>query len=129
VRTQPTIDVVLPRFHAFAEDTVLIGHNLAFDMRMFQEKESVTRVCFDNPILDTLLLSAVIHPEEERHGLEDIAARLGVQSLGRHTALGDAIVTGEIFLRMIPLLEERGIHTLQQARTAAEQTYFARLKY
>lgn len=129
VRTQPTIDVILPRFHAFAEDTVLIGHNLAFDMRMFQEKESVTRVCFDNPILDTLLLSAVIHPEEERHGLEDIAARLGVQSLGRHTALGDAIVTGEIFLRMIPLLEERGIHTLQQARTAAEQTYFARLKY
>lgn len=129
VRAQPTIDTVLPRFHAFVEDTVLLGHNLAFDMRMFQEKEAVSEVCFDNPILDTLLLSALIHPEEERHGLEDIAARLGVQPLGRHTALGDAIVTGEIFLRMIPLLEERGIHTLQQARTAAEQTYFARLQY
>jgi len=129
VDDQPTIDAVLPRFHAFVEDTVLVGHNLAFDMRMLQEKEEVAEVCFDNPILDTLLLSAVIHPEEERHGLEDIAARLGVQPLGRHTALGDAIVTGEIFLRMIPLLEERGIHTLQQARTAAEQTYFARLDY
>lgn len=129
VAGQPTIDVVLPRFHAFAEDTVLIGHNLAFDMRMLQEKEAVSQVCFDQPILDTLLLSAVIHPDEERHGLEDIAARLGVQVLGRHTALGDAIVTGEIFLRMIPLLEERGIYTLQQARTAAEQTYFARLEY
>ncbi len=129
VRDQPTIDMVLPRFHAFVEDTVLVGHNLAFDMRMFQEKESSVGVCFDNPILDTLLLSAVIHPEEERHGLEDIAARLGVQALGRHTALGDAIVTGEIFLRMIPLLEDRGIYTLQQARAAAEQTYFARLQY
>ncbi len=129
VGDQPTIDSVLPRFHAFVEDTVLVGHNLAFDMRMFQEKEAVSEVCFDNPILDTLLLSAVIHPEEERHGLEDIAARLGVQPLGRHTALGDAIVTGEIFLRMIPLLEERGIYTLQQARTAAEQSYFARLQY
>jgi DNA polymerase-3 subunit epsilon len=30
---------------------------------------------------------------------------------------------------MIPLLEERGIYTLQQARAAAEQTYFARLEY
>jgi DNA polymerase-3 subunit epsilon len=129
VAGQPTIDIVLPRFHAFVEDTVLIGHNLAFDMRMFQEKEGVSEVCFDNPILDTLLLSAVIHPEEERHGLEDIATRLGVQALGRHTALGDAIVTGEVFLRMIPLLEERGICTFQQARTAAEQTYFARLEY
>ncbi|GIV70413.1 exonuclease domain-containing protein [Caldilinea sp.] len=129
VKGQPTIEVVLPRLHKFVEDTVLVGHNLAFDLRMFKEKEAESGVCFVNPVLDTLLLSAVIHPEEERHGLEDIARRLGVQVLGRHTALGDAILAGEIFLRMIPLLEERGIYTLQQARTAAEQTYFARLEY
>ncbi|MCS6825376.1 MAG: exonuclease domain-containing protein [Caldilinea sp.] len=129
VKGQPTIDIVLSRLHRFAEDTVLVGHNLAFDLRMFKEKETESGVCFVNPVLDTLLLSAVIHPEEERHGLEDIARRLGVQVLGRHTALGDAILAGEIFLRMIPLLEERGIYTLQQARAAAEQTYFARLEY
>lgn len=129
VKGQPTIDVVLPRLHRFVEDTVLVGHNLAFDLRMFKEKETESGVCFVNPVLDTLLLSAVIHPEEERYGLEDIARRMGVQVLGRHTALGDAILTGEIFLRMIPLLEERGIYTLQQARAAAEQTYFARLQY
>lgn len=129
VKGQPTIEVVLPRLHKFVEDTVLVGHNLAFDLRMFKEKEAESGVCFVNPVLDTLLLSAVLHPEEERHGLEDIARRLGVQVLGRHTALGDAILAGEIFLRMIPLLEERGIYTLQQARAAAEQTYFARLEY
>lgn len=129
VKGQPTIDVVLPRLHRFVEDTVLVGHNLAFDLRMFKEKEIESGICFVNPVLDTLLLSAVIHPEEERHGLEDVARRMGIQVLGRHTALGDAILTGEIFLRMIPLLEERGIYTLQQARAAAEQTYFARLQY
>ena len=129
VRGQPPIESVLPRFHAFAEDTVFVGHNLAFDMRMLQEKESLARVCFVNPILDTLLLSAVIHPEERQHSLEVIAQRLGVQAMGRHTALGDAIVAGEVFLRMIPLLEERGISTLRQAREAAQQTYFARLEY
>jgi DNA polymerase-3 subunit epsilon len=42
---------------------------------------------------------------------------------------GDAIVTGELFLRMIAPLEERGIYTLQQARKAAQQTYLARLAY
>jgi DNA polymerase-3 subunit epsilon len=52
-----------------------------------------------------------------------------VTAAGRHTALGDAIMTGEVFLRMIPLLEQQGIVTLRQARTAAERTYFARLKY
>lgn len=129
VRDQPVIEHVLPRFRAFVEDTVLVGHNLAFDMRMLREKEQSTGVCFVNPILDTLLLSALLHPEESQHSLEAIAQRLGVQALGRHTALGDAIVTGEIFLRMIPLLQARGIHTLRQAREAAQQTYFARLEY
>ncbi len=62
---------------------------------------------FGNPVLDTLLLSAVVYPEQESHSLEAIAGRLGLKALGRHTALGDAIMTGEIFLRMLPLLEAR----------------------
>ena len=80
-------------------------------------------------MLDTLLLSAVAHPEQARHSLEAIAERLGVNVVGRHTALGDAMVTAEIFLRLVPLLAERGIHTLGAARAAAEKTYYARLKY
>jgi DNA polymerase-3 subunit epsilon len=43
--------------------------------------------------------------------------------------LGDAIVTGEIFLRMIPLLEGRGIVTLSQAREASKRTLYARVRY
>ena len=60
---------------------------------------------------------------------EAIAARLGINVIGRHTALGDAFVTGEVFLKMIPLLNEMGIHTLRQALEAAEKTYLARVKY
>lgn len=126
---QPTIDAVLPRFRRFAEDTVLVGHNAAFDMRFLQLKEAQTGVRFEQPVLDTLLLSAVAHPEQASHGLEEIAARLGVNVVGRHTALGDALVTGEVFLRLVPVLSERGIRTLGEARTAAEKTYYARLKY
>jgi DNA polymerase-3 subunit epsilon len=126
---QPTIDAVLPRFRRFAEDTVLVGHNAAFDMRFLQLKEAQTGVRFEQPVLDTLLLSAVAHPEQGSHSLEEIAARLGVNVVGRHTALGDALVTGEVFLRLVPMLSERGIRTLGEARAAAEKTYYARLKY
>ena len=48
-------------------------------------------------------------PSSQNHSLEAIAERLGVRVIGRHTALGDALVTGEIFLKLLPLLAERGI--------------------
>jgi DNA polymerase-3 subunit epsilon len=129
VAGKPTIDEVLRAFHAYARDTVLVAHNAAFDMRFLQLKERRTGARFDQPVLDTLLLSAVVHPNQELHGLEQIAERFGITVLGRHTALGDAMVTAEVFLRLIPLLAEMGIHTLAQAREAAQATYYARLKY
>ena len=129
LKNQPPIEKVLPAFHAFAQDTVLIAHNAAFDMRFLQLKEEATGMRFDQPVLDTLLLSAVIHPNQESHRLEAIAERLNITIIGRHTALGDAIVTADVFLKMIPLLAEKGIHTLRQAREAAEKSYYARIKY
>ncbi|MCU0974021.1 MAG: exonuclease domain-containing protein, partial [Burkholderiales bacterium] len=127
--THPTVDQVLPAFHRFCEDTVLVAHNAAFDMRFLQLKETSTGVRFTQPVLDTLLLSAVLHEDLQLHQLEAIAERLGVNVIGRHTALGDAIVTGEAFLKMIPLLAEKGVRTLKDARDAAEKTFYARVKY
>jgi DNA polymerase III subunit epsilon len=126
---QPGIESVLPLFRRYAEGTVLVAHNAAFDMRMLQEKEAATGVCFDQPVLDTMLLSAVLQPAQDSHGLEAIAERLGVTIIGRHTALGDAVATAEIFLRLIPLLAARGLATLEQARNASRRTHEARLRY
>jgi DNA polymerase-3 subunit epsilon len=126
---QPRIGRALPAFARFCEDTVLVAHNAAFDMRFLRLKEESTGVRFTQPVLDTLLLSAVVHPNLEAHSLEAIAERIGVRPLGRHTALGDAIMTAEIFLRMLPLLAEKGIRTLGEAREASRTTYFARIDY
>jgi len=125
----PTIGEVLPRFLRFAEDTVLIGHNVAFDMRFFEIKERSLGIKIANPVLDTLLLAAVVHPNQEEQSLEAIAARLGVCVTGRHTALGDALTTAQVFLALLPLLAEQGIRTLGQAQVACENTEYARVKY
>ena len=108
---------------------MLVAHNAAFDMRFLELKEAATGVRFAQPVLDTLLLSVIVHPNLEGHGLEEIAERLGVSVIGRHTALGDALVTGEIFLKLLPLLAEHGIVTLGQALEASRETYHARLQY
>jgi len=129
VRGKPDIAEVLPAFHAFAQDTVLVAHNAAFDMKFLQLQEAKTHIVFHHPVLDTLLLSAVVHPSQASHRLEAIAARFNINVLGRHTALGDAMLTAEVWLRLIPLLQAMGIFTLRQAREAAQKTYMARLKY
>jgi DNA polymerase-3 subunit epsilon len=76
-----------------------------------------------------MMLSAVLHPALGNHRLEVIAERFGVDITGRHTALGDAMLTGEVFLRMMPLLADAGIVTLKQAREASERTLHARARY
>ena len=129
VAGMPTIDQVLPHFRHFVEGAVLVAHNAAFDMRCLQLKEAQSGVRFDNPVLDTLLLSSIIHPHQESHSLDEIAARLNLTNIGRHTALGDAIVSAEVLLKMIPLLEAKGIVTLNDALKASSRSPFATLSY
>jgi DNA polymerase III subunit epsilon len=125
LRAEPPIEEVLPRLKKFVEDTVIVGHNVAFDMRFFDAagKSSV----FSNVVLDTLLLEYALNPNQEDKSLEAIAGRLGLQVTGRHTALGDALSTAEIFLALIPLLAEHGIRTLGDAVAACRASPYARM--
>ncbi|MCB0266855.1 MAG: hypothetical protein KDH95_01695, partial [Calditrichaeota bacterium] len=64
-----------------------------------------------------------------KHSLDEVAKRLGVTIIGRHTALGDSLVTAEVFLKLLPLLAKKGVRTLREAREASQKTFYARLKY
>jgi DNA polymerase-3 subunit epsilon len=121
VRDKPPIQVVLPQFKSFCGDSVLVAHNAAFDMKFIRLKEAASGVAFDNPVLDSLLLSAVLHEDATDHSLDSIAARFGIDVAGRHTALGDSMVTAAIFVRMLELLTARGIATLAQSLAATER--------
>ncbi|SHK02708.1 3'-5' exonuclease [Rhodothermus profundi] len=129
LQDKPSIEEVLPRFYRFAQDTVLVGHNVAFDLRFIREKEKTLAIRFEQPVLDTMLLAAVVDPERQHYGLDELAATFGIEPIGRHSALGDALITAELFLRLLPLLEQRGIHTLRQARAVSQQTRLARTRY
>ena len=132
VADAPVFGQVAERVRLAMEDSVLVAHNAAFDMRFLQLAEAELAdpgVRFEQPVLDTLLLSAVVHPQQDNHSLEAIAQRLNVTVLGRHTALGDAMVTAEVFMKMLPLLRDLGIETLGQALAASQETYLARVSY
>ena len=121
VAGRPPIEVVLPQFKAFVGDSVLVAHNAAFDMKFLRLQEKNCGITFDNQVLDTLLLSAFLHDHEEDHTLDAIASRFGITIRQRHSALGDAQATAQVFQHMLRILQSRGIDTLGGALEASEK--------
>ena len=70
-------------------------------------------VTFDHPVLDTVLLSAVIFGSHETHTLDALTERLGIviPEAARHTAMGDTLATAEAFLKLLPMLKARGMES------------------
>ena len=120
VADKPPLEVVLPQFKSFAADAVLVAHNAAFDLKFIRMRERECGVVFDNPILDTMILSNYLEGLEAGNSLDDVCARLGLGINDRHTALGDSMVTAAVLLHQIAALEMRGITTLDQAVDALD---------
>lgn len=128
VLDKPPVHVVLPQFKAFVGDSVLVAHNAAFDLKFIKLKEAECGLSFQNPVLDTLLLSALVDPDEEDHSLDGLTRRLDVTITDRHSALGDAMATAEVLTRLIDRLEAKGIVTLGQVLKVSNMTAELRLR-
>lgn len=120
---------IKPEIDAFFGESVLIGQSVGFDLAVLLRETQLAGLTWRQPqFLDTKLLAAALDPEAREFGLDVLAARLGVPVTDRHHALGDALVTAEVFARLIPRLAEAGIRTLgdAEARSNAQTRIRAR---
>jgi CBS domain-containing protein len=103
--------------------SVVIGHAIGFDLAVLRRECARAALPWTEPprTLDTRLLAEVAAPELAGYSLEDVAAWLGVHVADRHSALGDALTAGRIFLALLPKLRQRGIRTLAEAERATLQ--------
>jgi DNA polymerase-3 subunit epsilon/CBS domain-containing protein len=117
VAAAPTFAELLPRFEDFLADRLLIGYAIDFDMAVLKREYALNRRRWIEPrTLDIRPLARAIGSVMPDYSLDAIAAALHVEIGGRHTALGDARATAEIFLKLVPLLKQRGVRTLAEAR-------------
>ncbi|HEY8909464.1 MAG TPA: exonuclease domain-containing protein [Desulfosporosinus sp.] len=112
VATAPDFVVVCNEFMDFVGSSMLVAHCGAFDFSFINAQ--LRKNCgekFCPLVLDTYLLSHLLFPDHITHSLDDLAKAYGVPLTDRHTALGDSIITGNIFLAMLEDLKKKGIRT------------------
>jgi DNA polymerase III epsilon subunit family exonuclease len=124
VAAAPPMDEVLPAFLQYAGEAPLVGHEIAFDLGFLDAEAlrlGLPRLARNRAVLDTRLISSLVHGPDLSHSLEAVTERLGVTILARHSALGDALATAEVLVRLIDLLARRGILTLGELLVALER--------
>lgn len=101
-------------------DCVIIGHNIGFDLTLLEIELRRAGIRWQRPLsLCTVQLASVLDPHLPDLNLETVAAAYGIDVAGRHTALGDALATAEIYLRLLALMKKNGDRTLADALARA----------
>lgn len=119
------IESRLPRFAAFCGDTVLVTHDAARVLPALREREAATGTRFAQPILDTRTLLGLAGQEGDE--LIQAAARLGVDAPEGEGPAARARLVAQVFLKLIPLLDARGLGTLGAVLdAAATRSFFAK---
>lgn len=112
----PPFRTVWSALEPLMRGAVLVGHNVGFDLAMLRRECVLADLPPPvPPTLDTFLLAGLLFPDLTDLSLEMLCERLGVDVHGRHTALGDALVTAEVYVRLLPLLDANGVRTLAEA--------------
>lgn len=108
-----TIREALVELERVCASHVLAGHGISFDLAILgRERRAHGLTPVTNPALDTMRLAAALHPDWERFSFDEVASRVGIGILGRHTAEGDARAAGELLLALLPETRARGVKTV-----------------
>lgn len=108
VENEPTIDIVLPQFLEFCEDSILVAHNADFDTAFIFENCRRLDIDWKRSYIDTLALARALYPELRNHKLNTLTKHLEVKLENHHRASDDAKATANIYLKMLSNLTDRG---------------------
>lgn len=109
-KAKPVYEVLLG-FLEFAEDSIIVGHNVNFDISFISNNcMSYFGRPFENDFIDTMRLSRNLFPEEGHHRLCDLINRFSVAETVEHRALSDAIQTAMCYEYMKEYTKEKGIN-------------------
>lgn len=103
----------------YLQDAILVGHHIQFDKSILDEAlkrnfgVKLKNKTLDTATLEKRLKSSVAYQQnvEPPASLDALCEKYRIEMGERHTAAGDAFITGLVFMKQLARLEARGVTT------------------
>lgn len=95
--------VVLKNFLQFIKDTVIVGHNVTFDISILNselERLSLEKASFKT-YYDTLDIARRFYPSLTNHKLETLSKLFNTETKSSHDAMDDILATKDVLMAML----------------------------
>lgn len=101
VEYAPNIKSALSKFLAFVGDTIIVGHNVHFDINfLYDNANTHLEQIFSNDFVDTLRLSRKYMPDAPNYKLTTLVDFLHIDRQNAHRALSDCEVTHKLLCHL-----------------------------
>ena len=117
VQNKPVLKKLDEKIYNFLENTVLVGHNLNFDIKFIIKSAPYTTIAHrvkNIVTIDTIYLAAGIYPHFNSYELSLLCKTLKIQTEDqkRHSALGDSVITARLFLHLLEEASKKNVNTI-----------------
>lgn len=97
----PKEEDVIPKFKDFIGSSILVGHNINFDINfLYDSFENNLDIPLDNDFVDTMRISRRIHDDLPHYRLSDLANLYGIDYSAAHRALEDCKITNSCYIHL-----------------------------
>ena len=93
----PTFPDISDKVEELLADSIFVAHNARFDYSFIKHEFRRLGLRFAPKTLDTVKLSRKLYPEMQKHNLDALIKRLGINITNRHRAYDDASVLYSFF--------------------------------
>ena len=128
---KPSLATAWQPIRDFLGQRVIVGHHIGFDLQILVQNLARQNVDWQPSLfIDTQLLARSLYPKIEDDSLDGLLSWFGVNDLGRHTALGDALMTAKVASRLLIEAMQKGDTTLNDIliRQASQTSLIAEQK-
>lgn len=112
VKDAPTPLWAINAFLDFCQNSILVAHYADFDLTFLNLKLRHCKASIKHPVVDTHVLARAFLAEKNITTLDSLISYFDLSVRGRHTSIGDSMVTARLLLKFLPIIEKKGIYTL-----------------